>query len=415
MTISDVRLKLGSTVTQAAFDLDKSPSKYVGMKSPPQDPKDVAKEVFGLCPANSENSNAFYPQFNYGGTFIPLYAQPGQFGFPYENLEQVVNSSSSSSDASPMSAQLFPHYPQYAMPMPFPYILGSQYPQVYNCADQESDVPHTFVPMPPPLSVKVLSSSDQVELPPGAVEMIDCDGGCVRKNAAGKRCNGDYSSCPSTDIASLSSPMKRMKVIDGQGVLMERSAADDSISAYFADISANSTCSDDDAEENEEVSNIMSSLSKQRCHLENLPLAGLKYISIQEKKNLEQIAGTSDLESLLNKGLESLVAKNAQRLNSGVQSPPPPGCNELPETKYVYSEDCSVVSTMDMHDIGAKVTASQEDCYFLPSLDSLLNIGEDTIVTIKAAMNLDIQGVVEIATEESFKDPAHTSDQILIN
>lgn len=76
---------------------------------------------------------------------------------------------------------------------------------------------------------------------------------------------------------------------------------------------------------------------------------------------------------------------------------------------------------MDMHDISAKVIASQEDSYYLPSLDSLLNIGEDTIVTIKAAMNLDIQGVVEIATEEQCKDmenttAAHTStksDQII--
>lgn len=418
VTSSNVQLKPGSTLTQAAFDTDKSPSKYIGVKSPPQDPKDIAKEMFGLCP-NSENLNAFYSPLNYGGPFIPFYTQPGQFGMPFENFEQVVNSSStSSSDASPMAGHLFPHYPQYAMPMPFPYILGSQYPQVYNCnpydaqEGKDSSATHKLVTMPPPMSVKVLTSSGDV---------VETGDACERRNANGKHhSSGDFSYACS-DVASLSSPLKRMKVMDANG------GTDDSISAYFADVSANSTCSDDDAEENEEVSNIMSLLlkSKQGQHTEHLPLAGLYHISTREKLDLEQLAGTSDLDSLLNKGLESLSAKGARGLGCGVQSPPPLICTEAPEleTKYIYSEDCGGVTAMDMHDISAKITSTQDDSYYLPSLDSLLTIGDDTIVTIKAAMNLDIQGVVEIATEESCRDienntAIHSStkaDEIQIN
>lgn len=418
MASSELQLKPGTALTQTAFDTDKSPSKYIGLKSPPQDPKDVANEVFGLCPS-TENPATFYSPLNYGGPFIPLYTQqPGQFGMPYENFEQVANSSSSSSDASP--ATLYPQYPQYAMPMPFPYILGGQYPQMYNCSPYVYDAAQgkdNKLANVPPLSVKVLSSSEQVE-------KVETDGVSQRKNARGKHYNGDDYSCLCPGVSSLSSPLKRMKVVDN-GVLMEGSTAEDSISAYFADVSANTTCSDDDAEENEEVSSIMSLLlkSKQDQHTKDarLHLAGLNHISAKEKEDLEQIAGTNDLTSLLN---NAMAAKDTRRLSTDVQSPPPTSCNEVSsETKYIFNEDsCAGVSAMDMHNINAKVTSSQEDNYFLPSLDSLLNMGEDTIVTMKAAMNLDIQGVVEIATaEDSSKEfqlgnGAHSSaDEIQIN
>lgn len=416
MTSSEVHLKPRSSVTQAAFDINKSPSKYIGIKSPSQDPKDIAKEMFGFY-SSSENPNAFYSPLNYSGPFIPFFAQPGQFGVPYENFEpqSAVNSSSSSSDVSPMAEHSFPHYPQYAMPIPFPYMLGSQYPQqVYNCGpydaqgEKDGSVTQNVITMPPPLSVKVLSSSDQAELT-GVPDMTET-GYCVRKHVKGKRYSSSDFSCMCSDVSSLSSPLKRMKVVDNS-ILTER--ADDSISAYFADISANS---DEDAEENEEVSSIMSLLlkSKQRQYA---PLAEFNHMSTKEKQDLEQLAGTSDLDSLLNKGLESLTAaKEEQRLGINLQSPPPTNL----ETKYIYSEDCAGVTAMDMHDISAKITSSQEDNYYLPSLDSLLSMGEDTILTIKAAMNLDIQGVVEIATEEDMQTnaSAHSStkpDEIQIN
>lgn len=411
MAASNVHLKPGPSATQAAFNIDKSPSKYIGMKSPPQDPKDIAKEMFGLY-SSSENPNAFYSPLNYGGPFIPFFAQPGQFGVPYENFEPqpAVNSSSSSSDVSPMATHLFPHY---AMPIPFPYMLGTQYPpMVNNCGpydaqgEKDGSAAQNLIT---PLSVKVLSSSDQAEI----TGVPETDDACARKNMKGKHySSSDFSCMCSNNVSSLSSPLKRMKVED-DSVLTER--ADESISAYFADISANS---DEDAEENEEVSSIMSLLlkSKQRQYT---PLADM---STKERQDLEQLVGTSDLDSLLNKGLESLTAaKGEQRLGTDVQSPPPTNGKEALETKYIYSEDCAGVTAMDMHDISTKVTSSQEDSYYLPSLDSLLNMGEDTIVTMKAAMSLDIQGVVEIATEEDMQTgaSAHSSttkpDEIQIN
>lgn len=414
VTSSDVHLKPGPSVTQSVFDTDKTPSKYIGMKSPPQDPKDVAKEMFGFYPS-SDNPNSFYSPLNYGGPcgpFIPFFAQPGQFGVSYEGIDQsaVANSSSSSSDASPMGAHMFPHYPQYAVPMPFPYMLGSQYPQMYSCGpydasigDKDGTGAQNLVAMPPPMSVKMLSSSDPMNLPGGSGTTTEADDAGARKNSIGKRYNsGDFSSMY-TDVSSLSSPLKRMKVGDSS-ILSDR-ADENNISAYFADISANSTGSDEDVEENEEVSSIMSLLMKpkQRENTDNLvPLADLNHISSREKQDLEQLVGVNDLDSLLNKGLESLAAKEMQRLDLGdqLQSPPAPICHETVETKYMYSEDCGGMTAMDMHDINSKVTSSQEESYYLPSLDSLLNMGEDTIVTMKTAMNLDIQGVVEIATED---------------
>lgn len=425
-------MKAGAIATRSAFDMDEVPTKYIGVKSPTQDPKEVAKEMFGLCPSGSEAPNTFYSPINYGGPFIPFYAPPNQFGLPYDSTnfdhQVMANSSSNSSEASPAgsmaAATLFPHYQQYAMPMPFPYILGGQYPpQMYNCSPSATD-PHgkdnttaqKLMSAPSPLSVKILSSSDQVEKP-NCTES-EAQDICRRRNLKTKHfSSGNFSyNCP--DVAGLSSPLKRMKVVDG--ISMDKSLADDSISAYFADVSANSTCSDDETEENEEVSSIMSLLQNRE-----MGFSGLNQISFKEKESLEKIAGTSDLGLLLSNGLESLTAKEGKMACSGVQSPPPPPPTTCAETKYVFSAngDCVSVTAMDMHDIDAKVTSSQEDTYYLPSLDSLLNIGEDTIVTMKAAMNLDIQGVVEIATEEdSCKDlqsqEAHSctnSDSIRLN
>ena len=411
---SDIHVKAGAIATRSAFDMDEVPTKYIGVKSPTQDPKEVAKEMFGLCPSGSETPNAFYSPINYGGPFIPFYAPPNQFGLPYDgsfDYQVTNNSSSNSSEASPvgsMATTLFPHYQQYAMPMPFPYILGGQYSQMYNCspsattdAQNKDGTAQKLMTPPSPLAVKILSSSGPVEKAYGAES--ESQDVCRRKNLKTKHySSGNFSyNCP--DVAGLSSPLKRMKVADG--ISMDKSLADDSVSAYFADVSANSTCSDDEAEDNEEVSSIMSLLQGRQNR--EMGFTGLNQISFKEKESLEKITGTSDLSLLLSNGLESLTAKEgkiAQMPCTGVQSPPPP--TTCAETKYVFSAngDCVSVTAMDMHDIDAKVTSSQEDNYYLPSLDSLLNIGEDTIVTMKAAMNLDIQGVVEIATEDSCKD-----------
>ena len=419
---SEVDVKHKSTVTQSAFDLEKKPSKYAGVKSPPADPNEVAREVFNFCPSPESSTSQFYSPLNYSGPFFPLYAQSNHFGFPCENFESLVSSSSPSQPTSSPNANstmaaaaMLPPYHQYAMPIPFHYFLGSQYPHMYSAAGLAGDYSQPGsedaapkLPATQPVSVKVLSSSNQVN---GKGESIIQPESQMQKSDVRRRkhhSNTDYSYGHS--IASLSSPLKRMKVIDEQ----ERTA-DESISAYFADVSANSTCSDDDdAEENEEVSNIMSLLLKseqQRRRNTTLPLAGLGRITRKEKEDLEEITGTSDLGALLNSGLETLKANGGKTTachNSTAQSPPPDICSE----NYVFSDGHVGVTSMDVHDIDSAVTASQQDNYFLPSLDTLLNIGEDTIITMKAAMNLDIQGVVEIATEDSNKDIVHSKSNV---
>lgn len=385
----------------------------MGIKSPPGDPKEAAQELFGLCSNPDDINNSFYPPLSYGGPFFPLYAQPNQFGMaPYENFEQVVsNSSSSSSNSSPMNPMtaMLSHYPQYAMPVPFHYILGGQYPQMYcSCAPNAGDIhcdstAQKSITSAPVSSVKVLSSSEFVENAGVSNNVIlgeSLQNGVGRKSditRKGKHQNRNSDLYTYPDVASLSSPLKRMKVMDDRGML----AADESISAYFADVSANSTCSDDDTDENEEVSNIMSLLLKSNQHQRkeaHLPLAGLDHISTQEKESLEKITGTSDLGALLSNGLESIAARGTQKQDSVLKSLTSDINKHNLKDKLSFGEECA---TMEMCDIDSKVSSAQVESYYLPSLDSLLSIGEDTIVTIKAAMNLDIQGVVEVATEES--------------
>ena len=424
----DLCLKPKATCTQSAMDTTKSPSKYVGIKSPTKDPNEVAKEVFGLCPS-PENSGAspFYPM-NYGGPFIPIYAQPNQFGMPYENFEPPLMSKSSSGSSSasplgPMNAAMLPHYPQYAVPMPFHYIFGSQYPPMYgptpsgvghSCSHEDATTtqkaaggPETSPP-PPPLSMKVLSSSSRVNkvqsshaLDAGPQHSGGSGGGRKGNSRRGKhRSNGDYLLNSPNNVAGLTSPMKRMKVMDDS--LLLDGSMDNNISAYFADVSANSTCSDEeDGNENEEVSNIMSLLlnsnqphAQQQQQQENssyLPLTELNQLPAKERESLEQLAGTSDLRTLLSGGFESYMSPPSRQENG--QN----GFGEISPDKFTYD---SAISAIDMQGMDIKLTSAQEDSY-LPSLDTLLSAGDDTIFTLKAAMNLDIQGVVEIATEES--------------
>ena len=369
---------------------------------------------------------------NYSGPFFPLYTQPNQFGIPYENFEAVMSSSSPSvSGTSPNvnggmpAAAMLPHYHQYAMPVPFHYFLGNQYPQMYaptvagDCGRGREEMMPKLVAAQP-VSVKVLSSSDQVNATGASILTSECHDNSQKSRDA-KSGKHDYPYA-GYSVASLSSPLKRMKVIDDPAA-MERSA-DESMSAYFADVSANSTGSDDDdAEENAEVSSIMSLLLKpeqRQQHDTALPLAELGHITTKEKENLEQITGASDLSALLSSGLEAMKARGGEMVvarNSNAQSPPPDICSEIPQDKYIFTDECAGITPVDMHDIDAKVTTSQEDSYFLPSLDSLLNLGEDTIVTMKAAMSLDIQGVVEIATEEvqgqNASLPSANTDEII--
>ena len=382
-------------MTQSALDTSKPPSKYIGLRSPPGDPKEVAREVFGLC-SSPENSAPFYPM-NYSGPFIPFYPQPGQFGFPYENFDlanpTTPSSSSSGSSSSSNSSNTSPPVgappliPHYALPMPYylqypPPIYAPPHPQggVSRSRSQENNDSERLPPSGSNLSVRVLSSSNQVEkagsaqrLNGGSVAMSSSsprrgDGGGSKRSASSAKRNtcsrGDLL-WSSPDVAGLTSPLKRMKVLDsvaagmvGGGERRRRPPLEDSLSAYFADISANSTCSDDEEEENEEVSSIMSLLLKSNQH------------------------------------------QQQQQQQQSQQSHPETNDRPSPTEKFPYGGSGGNTSTglpaMDLH-----IHHHEEDNYFLPSLDSLLNIGDDTILTLKTAMSLDIQGVVEIATEDA--------------
>ena len=375
------------------------------MKPPSGDPKEIAKELFGIG-SSPENPNAFYPPLSYGGAFFPLYPQLGQFGIPFENCDKLLSNSSSSSSANsphnPMGPSwFFPQFPQYARPVPIQYIYGSQYPHLYgfsppgfgpNVAQHNNE----NMVMEPPVSVKVLSSSDQVEKEELAStnekHHFSSQNGISAKTGKHQKDSGSFS-----EVTNLSSPLKKMKVID-DGSRIER-VGDESISAYFADVSANSTCSDGEAEEDEDLPSIMSIFNQQRRKERSFPLAELCHISTQEKENLEEMAGTTDLSALLIDGFESITDNSIKEAVSYTD------CNK-PSTNLPCSEKCGPVSSVDMHDIDIRAVSTQQDSYYLPSLDSLLHMGDDTIVTLKAAMNLEIQGVVEVATEESNREIA---------
>lgn len=424
---SEAQVKCKATVTQSAFDTEQKPSKYIGVESPPTDPNEVARDVFNLCPS-PDPSAQFYSPMNYSGAFFPFYTPPNQFGIPYENFETVMaGSSSNSSTASPnangtVTATMLPPYPQYAMPFPFPYFLGGQYPMyspggVTGGQHQNSDdPPPKLVTARHPVSVKVLSSSDQVKEASASnthLPQKGIGGGSGGAKKGRHQSNSDYSSYGYNNVASLSSPLKKMKVLNGQAATEKRGAVDESISSYFADVSANGICSDeDDAEENAEVSNIMSLLSQQ--HSAATPaLADLGQITTKEKEDLEQITGTSDLSTLLSSGLESMKARGTLRNSFTSQSPPPDFIPEPQQEKFLFSDDCTGITSMDVNDIDTKVATAQEDNYYLPSIDSLLNIGDGTIVTMKAAMNLDIQGVVEVVTvDDSSKEDKGAGDAV---
>lgn len=403
----------------------------------------MAKEVFSLCPNPDVSTNSFYP-INYGGPFIPFYAQPGQFGMPpYEGFDPASNAPGSSNNVSPVAPvnpPMMTHYPQYALPMPFHYI---QYPPVYppchagvcnSQSHEDTAASQQAMQDASPVSVKVLSSSNQIRntgsshafesvpLPGIGTSRGSKMGGAARRN---KRQSSRDFMWTQPNVAGLTSPLKRMKVMDDSLQHHDRSA-DDSVSAYFADVSANSTCSDeDDANENEEVSSIMSLLLKsnhqnrqqqqqqqQQLQQEEETFLPLTQISPKQRESLEQIAGTNDLGTLLSNGLDSYNNKLSPKKASDSDDTAHPTSAELAADKLACS---SGIPAMDMpDDVDAKAAVSaQVDSYYLPSLDTLLNLGEDTIVTLKAAMNLDIQGVVEIATENSSRELESASNSAL--
>ncbi len=403
VALSDLQVKSKVTATQAAFDTNKSPSKYVGVKSPTNDPNQVAREVFGL--AGSNHPNGFYPPMGYGGPFLPLYPQQSQYGMPFE-IDN--NTSSGSPNASPMApgginAQFLPHFPQYAMPVPIRYVFSGQYPSsmynlpnstgaggsgggdttITNEALQNSTEAVTQPQMHAPMyCVRVLSSSDKMERDDNVVTEACGNSTQPRKH--------QYHSRNDSNVSDLNSPLKRMKVMDSN-----QREENESVSAYFADVSTNSTCSDDGKTEGHEatVSNIMSLLSKHQ----------FSNISDLEKRSLDEIVGKSDLSVLLSNGFSSKETSAGEIMTPGGQQghdadpkPPPLPPNEAPD------DQCEVV----LRDYSTQQNANSNNSYYLPSLDSLLDMGDDTILTIKTAMNLEIQGVVEVATD----DPSHNQE-----
>lgn len=406
MLSSSVPTKPKSTATESAFDTEKSPLKYVGLNPPSSDPKDTARELFGLGTTPEAPGSAFYPPLPY----LPMYTQPNQFAMP---LEQVMNNSSSSSTNSSPSAvphQLpVPPFLQYAMPMPIHYMFGGHYPHFYGFDPSGGTVAQNGTDMfqKIPETVKILSSST--------------GGGEVGKNGiwvgheVGNNASQNHSkeeirrgkhqnnSCSYSDVANLSSPLKRMKVLD------DGAKADESLSAYFADVSSNNTCSDDEEEKNKILPSIMSLFLKSAQQNDHntlasaFPLADLSHISTKDREDLEGIAGTSDLGTLLNDGFESLAVKNMEcKVDSANQQVSPSASKEQTGTGAAKGGAGGDVNSVGTKDSRVKATScTRQENYYLPSLDSLLHIGDDTIVNLKTALNLDIQGVVEVATEDS--------------
>ena len=408
MTASDIQMKPKLSATQPTFDTEKSPSKYIGIKPPSNDPREVAEELFGLGGSSPDIPGNYFSMGYGGGPFMPFYPHPSQFGIPMENFDQFLNtSSSSSSSTSPLNQKgaNFPSYfQQYAIPFPIQYM----YPQMYNfsgngCVTGSSGAaPKNAAPKLAETSIKVLSSSDQMERGGEPQDMNDI--------TKGKHQN-DMDSYP--EITSLSSPLKRLKVADDGGSL----AADElNISAYFADVSANGIGSDEDVDESEELPDFMSFLLKSNQQEESDfgHSANLDNFTLEERKNLEELAGNSDLRALLCADLEN--SKNCKK-DESVHIEADPGStylssipniknnDEIPKENHNYmnngeKSENGCITSVDLHDIDSTVTSSRQDNYFLPSLDSLLHLGDNTIVTIKTAMNLDIQGVVEVSTED---------------
>lgn len=374
-----VQVKPRMEATKSALDTNESPLKYAGIQSPPNDPT---------------NPEHIFSSMNYPMPFVPFYPQPAHFG-PMEGTTPPCQYSSSSSSSTP--SPIGNPMAAYAMPLPYQYMMWGHYAQFYNsmlsrevsAGNAAFNVAPQMIPVTAATSVKVLSSSDT------SAEVLNDE---IQNTLQKKRAPSQTNARSSPDVTYLNSPLKRMKT--GDGSFLTGGMPDENVSSYFADISSNEIFSDSDQATDDEMhrSNMHATplpltINQQRKESDgSVPLSNL---SPQAKKGLEIIVGDSDLSALLTNGYKSIAeaAKTAEVKHNNDNN-----ARSLEKESIGGKEEVECVSSMDFHDIDTRVSSSQKDPYYLPRLDSLLHIGDDTIMSIKTAMNLDIQGTVEVMT-----------------
>ena len=381
MKLCNIHVKPKLKDIDATLDSDECPLNQAGMTSAPDDPMQIAKDLFGV----SSTPEQMISPMNYSGPFLPFYPHPAHYGIPFEGFSGAQtpygSSSSSNSSPSPYNGSVA----AYAMPVPFQYLMW-HYPQLCStllaremCNDSED---YSSMPMTPPTDAEMEKFSDHTGMRP--------DGGI---SSPKKR----HSDTP--DVSCLTSPLKRMKV-HKDGLF----TGEENRSSYFADISNNemflegSPASGDDMQYAPLFFPIPPDFLSNLNYYSNDGNEALANLTAQARKDLDQLVGESDLRALLEnsyrflpKNGEAIAAKDN---NSTLTN----------EERLALTNDCPEVvecmSSLDFENGESEVSSSQQKQPFcLPRLDSLLQLGDSTILTISSAM-LDIQNTVEVLTAE---------------
>ena len=359
MRYCGIHVKPAVKATESALDTNTSPPNYAGVnwQNTPDDPKVVANDLFGV----SAPTEQMFSSMNYPGTFIPFYPQPAHYEFSMEGAPQ----SHYSSPPSSYPTQQYPHnnpIAGYAMPLPYQYMMWNQYAQFYNnaltmdtCSNKEGLNGSQKKPAP----AKVKSSSDPY------VEVFN--GYTRRKRPLNQR---DTRSSP--DVTCLNSSLKTMKV--ERGFLTEE-IPDENLSSYFADISSNDILSDSDKATNNGVKGNKINAAPLQCK-ENEGSNHFSGLNFQEKRSSDKIAGYKSVA-------ETVKTTDADCVNKKVVSFDP-------------KEEMDYVPCMDLHDIDPSNSSNERDPYYLPRLESLLKIGDETLLSIQTSMNLDINDNVGV-------------------
>lgn len=112
---SQIQVRSEPSPTQREFDMDNTPSEYIGIEAPSGDPNESARELFGLDTTPVSKNYQFQQQSNGAngsdGPLVPLYTPVTPFygtiyGYPYP----VANSSPSPLIAVPPPSHFMPPY-----------------------------------------------------------------------------------------------------------------------------------------------------------------------------------------------------------------------------------------------------------------------------------------------------------------
>ena len=122
---SQIQVRSEPSPTQREFDMDNTPSEYIGIEAPSDDPDESARELFGLDTTPASKDHHCEQQSNgingSDGPLVPLYTPVTPFygtiyGYPYP----VADSSPSPLIALPPPSHFIPQYlpPQYVQYLP---------------------------------------------------------------------------------------------------------------------------------------------------------------------------------------------------------------------------------------------------------------------------------------------------------